>query len=518
MKKFLVLIVVFASLNAQAKEKLPSTYSEIAKQLFIEQKDSIYFKNVFFKNDLPEKGKESFESDYQGDPTEIYGGFSTYLKKNGIESNNEGYYEVNSKEIVFEDCEFEDDLRFFKMFFKGDFMIANCAFPKTSGDYVGSHGQKFGGAVIVDSCKFENSFELIDQAERSYRFFFKSLNTIYNYFGLGLQKSTSQIKKSGLNNVHIQIHKDESKFWIEVSQIYNLDYFEVENIRNLIFRDNTFKDTSNELKIFWLYSDNIDFIGNIFDSNVMIHFDKSTVQLVENKFNKKLALDFNEINSDSYIDMKSLKDLNFGLGENFHGEIEIEDNECNGDFKRYLRVHKKLYDHFRTAGDLDYANKSYVKMKDLENKRYKADLAKYPTFKNWFNLMLNQLLKRYTNYSTEPAKALVVSFNIILLFAVFYFFFPSDWDGKSKGQLFKHYKDFAEKNDKGYFLPFLKLLGGLLISFLNAISLSLNAFTTLGFGKIPTKGIARNVCIIQGFIGWFLLSLFTVALINQIQL
>jgi hypothetical protein len=39
----------------------------------------------------------------------------------------------------------------------------------------------------------------------------------------------------------------------------------------------------------------------------------------------------------------------------------------------------------------------------------------------------------------------------------------------------------------------------------------------LGFGNIPTKGVARYICIIQGFIGWFLLSIFTVALINQAQ-
>jgi hypothetical protein len=58
----------------------------------------------------------------------------------------------------------------------------------------------------------------------------------------------------------------------------------------------------------------------------------------------------------------------------------------------------------------------------------------------------------------------------------------------------------------------LKMMGGLL----NAITLSLNSFVTLGFGNIPTKGAARYVCIFQGFLGWFLLSIFTVALINQV--
>ncbi len=51
---------------------------------------------------------------------------------------------------------------------------------------------------------------------------------------------------------------------------------------------------------------------------------------------------------------------------------------------------------------------------------------------------------------------------------------------------------------------------------LNSIILSINAFSTLGFGNIPVKGPTRYFTIIQGFLGWFLLSLFSVSLISQI--
>jgi Ion channel len=51
---------------------------------------------------------------------------------------------------------------------------------------------------------------------------------------------------------------------------------------------------------------------------------------------------------------------------------------------------------------------------------------------------------------------------------------------------------------------------------LEAISLSLNVFSTLGFGNLPTLGISRYLAIIEGFIGWFLLSIFSVALISQV--
>jgi len=100
---------------------------------------------------------------------------------------------------------------------------------------------------------------------------------------------------------------------------------------------------------------------------------------------------------------------------------------------------------------------------------------------------------------------------------VFYFFFPSDWDVTSKSLLIQKFRDFIEKNEKGYIKPFFQLAIGFLVSLINAVTLSLNAFTTLGFGNIPTHGLARYVCVLQGFIGWFLLSIFTVALINQAQ-
>ena len=50
----------------------------------------------------------------------------------------------------------------------------------------------------------------------------------------------------------------------------------------------------------------------------------------------------------------------------------------------------------------------------------------------------------------------------------------------------------------------------------NSLFLSLNTFTTLGFGEIPVKGIGRYLAILEGFLGWFLLSIFSVSLISQI--
>ena len=56
----------------------------------------------------------------------------------------------------------------------------------------------------------------------------------------------------------------------------------------------------------------------------------------------------------------------------------------------------------------------------------------------------------------------------------------------------------------------------LIIKFFNSLMLSINTFSTLGFGEIPIKGIPRYLAIIQGFIGWFMLTIFAVSLISQL--
>ena len=68
----------------------------------------------------------------------------------------------------------------------------------------------------------------------------------------------------------------------------------------------------------------------------------------------------------------------------------------------------------------------------------------------------------------------------------------------------------------GGFILVSYLIISLIMKVLNAVMLSVNSFTTLGFGEIPTRGIGRYAAIIEGFIGWFLLTLFSVSLITQL--
>jgi len=82
----------------------------------------------------------------------------------------------------------------------------------------------------------------------------------------------------------------------------------------------------------------------------------------------------------------------------------------------------------------------------------------------------------------------------------------------------------SEVPEKGRFLKSALVIGAFIIALiydifikvLNAVMLSINTFTTLGFGEIPIKGLPRYLAIIQGFIGWFMLTIFSVSLISQL--
>jgi hypothetical protein len=186
-------------------------------------------------------------------------------------------------------------------------------------------------------------------------------------------------------------------------------------------------------------------------------------------------------------------------------------------YQRLISSYYRLYKVFKENGQIADANHTYVEMKDVQLRLFKYKYGEYGGLENFIQWRLNQLLKFYTDYGTNPSLAIRISIFVVFLFSIFYFFFPSEWDTKSKGQLILDYRIFSEKNDHGYFKPFMKLSFGFFVSLINAMTLSLNSFVTLGFGTIPTSGLARYVCILQGFIGWFLLSIFTASLINQVM-
>tara|TARA_A100000171_G_scaffold40018_1_gene40029 strand:+ start:103 stop:1944 length:1842 start_codon:yes stop_codon:yes gene_type:complete len=282
---------------------------------------------------------------------------------------------------------------------------------------------------------------------------------------------------------------------------------------------------------------------------------------------------------DHYRQKQMIEDVNF-----YNSEVALR-----GLFKNY----------FDSRHDAVSANQFYIEIKDLETRRLAYLYHQNPSFDSFFKWRINQFLKIFSAYGTEPAKAVTFSVYVIIVFAFIYLFFPNYWDSHGKDRILHRYqfflkylnkdagmhdvyledkKDelahyegfrlFFEENGKtvpkfflatalplyrwsiastrgaSWFLQKIDIFKGkwsdlpstqrvfktillvivfivailydLFIKVLNALMLSINTFTTLGFGEIPIKGLPRYLAIVEGFIGWFMLTIFSVSLISQL--
>ncbi|OEJ99831.1 TPR end-of-group domain-containing protein [Roseivirga misakiensis] len=264
-----------------------------------------------------------------------------------------------------------------------------------------------------------------------------------------------------------------------------------------------------------VFHDEVDFI----DSKV------GTLNMLGNHFLKAVNIDgTNFHNPTNYLPYRQFEG-GFGVSGELSWEqwqtrtlIIGEQDEITQEmpYDKLVYNYKLMHSNYKERGDMISANDIYIDLKDLMLNHDYHTYKKTGSYESLIQYQIGKLLKFYTRSGTSPARAIVVSFFIILLFSFIYLLFPSEWDTKSKKRMIEDYRIFKEKNDKGYVRPFLVMSIGIIRSWLNAFALSLNAFVTLGFGAIPTKGVGRYICILQGFMGWFLLSIFTVSLINQV--
>ena len=262
---------------------------------------------------------------------------------------------------------------------------------------------------------------------------------------------------------------------------------------------------------------NLDLRDNYFGVNVYFIENKAEERffMVNNQFDGHVSFEkflFSETWNELYWHQLAGYKLKFA---DYGGKTK-EELEDEVRFSNLVNIYKGLHTIFLSRGDIVSANACYSEMKQLQGRKLRSVFLSDRTFGNFLRWQLNRLLKIYTNHGTDPALAVVMSFFVILLFAMLYLFFPSEWDTESTNRLLISYEQFLQRKKKANVAPLLVVFGSILLTLINSLTLSINSFVTLGFGSIPTKGFARYLCIIEGFIGWFLLSIFTVALINQV--
>jgi hypothetical protein len=265
-------------------------------------------------------------------------------------------------------------------------------------------------------------------------------------------------------------------------------------------------------------------IDRVFISNSTfyqpISFSGSNVGLVEiynNKFRDKVSIyRTNFASIENYIPFNQFAE---GFTVEFSSSFYIYNDEGNyikQNYDKLQDLNKRMHSVYREKGDIESANAIYIKLKELMADYTLQQYKETGNIEYLIKYQIEKLLKFYTKSGTSPERAILISIYILFGFSIIYLFFPSEWDNQRNKQVIQDYKTLIEKNGAGYLKPFIALSSNAFIVWLNAFSLSLNAFVTLGFGSIPIKGVGKYICIVQGFMGWFLLSIFTVTLINQV--
>ncbi len=269
-------------------------------------------------------------------------------------------------------------------------------------------------------------------------------------------------------------------------------------------------------------------------------------------------------------------------------------------YDELIAKYKTLHDLYKTRGDMESANGSYVEMKDVETRRLLYISRQDGGLNNYLNYKLNVGLALFADYGTNPVKCIIYAMYVILFFSGFYFLFYSKWDridhkfmlrrsaifihffkgeqnreelysAKYKAQIhsFEEFKknmseargqipfffflflkpvywtarrkiilnewfynrlDFTRKSwislskKQKIFYGFLYFLALIIygiylivVKFTTALVISFNSFSSLGFGSLNLIGFTRYVAMIEGSIGWLLLSVFSIALFSQIM-
>ena len=487
-------------------------------------------------------------------------------------------------------------------------------------------------SIVFSNCVFEEGLVIsVDVPVNTFIDYFE-LNTDLYFNDIGINDST--IKGDAI--IDIGTIETFSALFVSVTNSTFIkkpnteSSFNVNNIRSIDFYNNSFKG-DGFVNFFLDKSGSTQIVSNDFGNRSTLLYQagisSSTINVIkDNIFRKPVLLEVENFNkmdiynwdnwetkmisylgySEYIISLYRQRALNDASIENLFENDSILKTyvatykyQLESSYKNEKRLLGSFYDFYKSQYDTDFSNETYVTLKDLETKRFQYLDEKDSSFKTYFTWKINQFLKVFSAYGTEPSRSIIMSIYVIFIFAFVYLFFPNSWDTMNRNRLmkrirfytryfrnkesmkeiyeeekkvdlmtfteFKEYMHKSQKETPSYFLLLAKpiyyfsstnykiisklldktdilkgkwvdlpkrkkllasffmglwilmlLLFDLFIKFINALTLSLNTFTTLGFGDIPTKGFPRYLSIIQGFIGWFMLSIFSVSLISQL--
>lgn len=98
------------------------------------------------------------------------------------------------------------------------------------------------------------------------------------------------------------------------------------------------------------------------------------------------------------------------------------------DYNDLISAYTKFNALFHDRGDISSANASYVEIKTIETRRQAYVQEVNPSFNNLINYQLNVFLSKFSDYATNPGKAIKYSLWVLFIFTVLYMFSFSGWD------------------------------------------------------------------------------------------
>lgn len=492
----------------------------------------------------------------------------------------------NTSSLILENCVFQDK-----------FKIKNTDMDSEGLEWLTKKGNRYAGTIKLNKTKFSRDLQL--QYNREDHSLYTSLEITYCDISHTTEDNNSYIFIKHLDFAEIKNNSFHGKGGIR---------FNANSITGFVVSNNNFSDVSTGFSLSKFSDSNevhimdneigttASFSADVLSANFVIPW-----QQFDSKIMSPEGYDFYLIELNKEAGGSEYDYFNLYGNDSIENEYFVNKGFINykNSYKKEIQLLAKFREFYEKQHDPEDANLVYMALKNLETERLKFLYQSNPDFKNYFKWKINQFLKEFSDYGTEPSKAIVFSIYVILAFAFIYLFFPNTWDSHGKKRILDRYRFFIKYMNKNagihevyleekkedlleydefkvlietagktvpkFFsmtalpiyrwavsgtrisvsllsrldilkgnwqeLPAKKrwwkslllmgafsavLLFDVFVKILNALMLSLNTFTTLGFGEIPIKGLPRYLAIIQGFIGWFMLTIFSVSLITQL--
>lgn len=202
----------------------------------------------------------------------------------------------------------------------------------------------------------------------------------------------------------------------------------------------------------------------------------------------------------------------------------------------------RLYISYKISGDDNGANKTFLLQKNLQLIEKRANLDAHFSTATFFGYYINRFIGWYSDFGTNIVKCFIRTFELIILFSLIYlvdvyignFAIPFHYlklgtklsglgwysrimmieavpAGIKKKLRWKPSPPIKSKrwtyvNAFSYYLVY---------NIFHALLLSINAFLTLGYGELTANKRLRFVYVLEGVLGWFLISFLTACILAE---